>query len=81
VNDVESSSGADLSAVTHGHARPNRNDCNESVSRLARVAKNALMNGDSPHVVRLLDRLSGLVMAEDRPIATSDDRWEPTDAN
>ena len=78
MNDIESGNGADLSAVTHGHARRN---CNEVVPRLARVAKNALMNGDFPHVVRLLDRLSGWVVAEEPPIVTGDDLPELTGTN
>jgi hypothetical protein len=82
VNDIESSKSADLSAVTHGHARRNCNECNEVVPRLARVAKNALMNGDFPHVVRLLDRLSGSVVADDGPpVETGDDQPESTEAN
>ena len=34
------------------------NDCNEVTPRLARVAKNALLNGDFPRVIGILDRLS-----------------------
>ena len=41
-----------------GHAGPICNDCNEVVPRLARVAKNALLNGDFPRVIAILDRLS-----------------------
>jgi integrase len=46
--------------ATSGHAGPNCNDCNEARARLARVAKNALLNGDFPRVVSILDQLSGL---------------------
>jgi hypothetical protein len=41
-----------------GHAGPSCNDCNEVVPRLARVAKNALLNGDFPRAIAILDRLS-----------------------
>ena len=41
-----------------GHAGPICNDCNEVVPRLARVAKNALLNGDFPRAIAILDRLS-----------------------
>ena len=51
------------------------------VPRLARVAKNALMNGDFPHVVRLLDRLSGMVVIDQSPIVSGDDPTDSTDAN
>jgi hypothetical protein len=81
VNDIESSKDADLTAVTHGHARPNCNECNEVVPRLARVAKNALMNGDFPHVARCLDRLAGRAAADEPAVVTGDERVEPTDAN
>jgi hypothetical protein len=79
VNDIESSNGADLSAVTHGHARPNCNECNEVVLRLARVAKNALMNGDFPHVMRLLDQLAGWVVADEPAVLYGDDRVDAAD--
>lgn len=46
--------------VASGHAGPNCNDCNEVTSRLARVAKNALLNGDFPRVIGILDTLSSL---------------------
>lgn len=44
--------------VTLCHAGPKCNDCNEVTPRLARVAKNALLNGDFPRVIGILDRLS-----------------------
>ena len=47
--------------ATAGHAGPicnDCNDCNEVTPRLARVAKNALLNGDFPRVLAILDRLS-----------------------
>ena len=70
-----------MSAVTNGHARRNCNEGNEVVPRLARVAKNALMNGDFPHVVRLLDQLSGWVVVDEPAIVTGDGRVKPTNAN
>jgi len=48
--------------VTSGLAGPICNDCNEVTPRLARVAKNALLNGDFPRVIAILDRLSGRSM-------------------
>ena len=48
-----------------GHARPNCNDCNEVTPRLARVAKNALLNGDFPRVIGILDRLSSLGLSDE----------------
>jgi hypothetical protein len=47
-----------LGEVTSGRAGPICNDCNEVTPRLARVAKNALLNGDFPRVLSILDRLS-----------------------
>jgi hypothetical protein len=47
-----------LDAATVGHGSPICNDCNEVTPRLARVAKNALLNGDFPRVIEILDRLS-----------------------
>lgn len=44
--------------ATSSHIGPICNDCNEVVPRLARVAKNALLNSDFPRVVAILDRLS-----------------------
>ena len=44
--------------ATAGHGSPICNDCNEVTPRLARVAKNALLNGDFPRVIEILDRLS-----------------------
>jgi hypothetical protein len=43
--------------VTSGHAGPICNDCNEVTPRLARVAKNAFLNGDFPRVIAILDRI------------------------
>ena len=48
-----------------GHARPNCNDCNEVTPRLARVAKNALLNGDFPRVIGILDQLSALGLSDE----------------
>ena len=48
-----------LDESTSSHVGPNCNDCNEVTPRLARVAKNALLNGDFPRVIGILDRLSG----------------------
>lgn len=47
-----------LDESTSGHAGPNCNDCNDVRARLARVAKNALLNGDFPRVISILERLS-----------------------
>jgi hypothetical protein len=47
-----------LEDATAGHGSPICNDCNEVTPRLARVAKNALLNGDFPRVIEILDRLS-----------------------
>jgi hypothetical protein len=58
-------------AVTSGHAGPNCNDCNGVTSRLARVAKNALLNGDFPRVIGILDQLSSLGMSGDDSKAAS----------
>ena len=44
--------------ATAGHGSPICNDCNEVTPRLARVAKNALLNGDFPRVIAILDRLA-----------------------
>ena len=44
--------------ATSGHVGLICNDCNEVTPRLARVAKNALLNGDFPRVIAILDRLS-----------------------
>jgi hypothetical protein len=38
--------------------------------RLARVAKNALLNGDFPRVIEILDRLSSSRVAEDAEAAS-----------
>ena len=46
-----------LDESTSGHAGPKYNECNEVTPRLARVAKNALLNGDFPRVIAILDRL------------------------
>jgi hypothetical protein len=50
--------------ATAGHGGPICNDCNEVTPRLARVAKNALLNGDFPRVIDILDRLSRSRFAE-----------------
>jgi hypothetical protein len=42
-----------------GHAGPIGNDCKEVTPRLARIAKNALLNGDLPRVISILDALAG----------------------
>lgn len=47
-----------------GHGGPICNDCNEVTPRLARVAKNALLNGDFPRAIEILDRLSRGQVAE-----------------
>ena len=80
MNDIESSKNVDLSAVTHGHTRRNCNECN-AVRRLARVAKNALMNGDFRYVVRFLDQLARRVGMDEPAVVTGDDRDKSTDAN
>ena len=50
---------AGFEEATSGHTCRICNDCNEVVPRLAGVAKNALLNGDFPRVLEILDRLSG----------------------
>jgi hypothetical protein len=47
-----------LGESTSGHAGPKCNECNEVTPRLAAVAKNALLNGDFPRAIEILDRLS-----------------------
>ena len=47
-----------LDESTSGHAGPKCNECNEVTPRLAGVAKNALLNGDFPRVIAILDRLA-----------------------
>ena len=53
-----------LDEATSSHVGPNCNDCNEVTPRLARVAKNALLNGDFPRVIGILDRLSSLGLSD-----------------
>ena len=53
-----SSEAAEFDEATSSHTGPICNDCNEVVPRLARVAKNALLNGDFPRVISILDQLS-----------------------
>jgi hypothetical protein len=55
---------ADLSASIDIHKRAQCNDCNEVV-RLAAVAKNALMNGDFPRVIAVLDVVARLSVRSD----------------
>ena len=52
----------DMGAIREGDARSHCNDCNE-VARLGRVARNALMNGDFPRVIAVLDVLASLAGA------------------
>ena len=59
-----------LEDATSGHAGSLCNDCNEVTPRLARVAKNALLNGDFPRVIEILDRLSNSRAAEDAEAAS-----------
>jgi len=47
-----------LDESTSGHASPKCNECNEVTPRLARVAKNVLLNGDFPRAIAILDRLA-----------------------
>ena len=56
--------------ATAGQGGPICNDCNEVTPRLARVAKNALLNGDFPRVIEILDRLSSSRVAEDAEAAS-----------
>jgi hypothetical protein len=56
-NDKESTA---FDVSTASHAGPFCNECNEVTPRLARVAKNALLNGDFPRVISILDQLSDL---------------------
>jgi hypothetical protein len=53
-----SSEAAGFEEATSGHTGPICNDCNEVTPRLARVAKNALLNGDFPRVIAILDELA-----------------------
>ena len=62
--------GRGLEDATAGHASPICNDCNEVTPRLARVAKNALLNGDFPRAIEILDRLSRGWCAEARQAAS-----------
>jgi hypothetical protein len=59
-----------LEDATAGQGSPICNDCNEVTPRLARVAKNALLNGDFPRVIDILDRLSRGRLAEAREAAS-----------
>jgi hypothetical protein len=64
-----------LNEATSGHAGPKCNECNEVTPRLAAVAKNALLNGDFPRVIAILDRLSArAVRAEDAGVQESERR-------
>lgn len=64
-----------LDKVTSGHAGPTCNECNEVTPRLAAVAKNALLNGDFPRVIAILDRLSArAVRAEDAGVQEGEGR-------
>ncbi len=64
-----------LDESTSGHASPKCNECNEVTPRLAAVAKNALLNGDFPRVIEILDRLSARAVA-----ASSADQRRPSQA-
>lgn len=59
--------------ATAAHACPICNDCNEVVPRLARVAKNALLNGDFPRVIAIL----GLLIDGAQPAKGSSLRQRP----
>jgi hypothetical protein len=54
-----------LDEATSSHVGPNCNDCNEVTPRLARVAKNAHLNGDFPRVIGILDRLSSQGLSDE----------------
>jgi hypothetical protein len=58
MNRTKSHQSEGLGESTSGHAGPKCNECNKVTARLARVAKNALLNGDFPRVIAILDRLS-----------------------
>src|SRR6185369_9378437 len=49
---------AGVDGATADQNSPLCNDCNEVTPRLALVAKNALLNGDFPRIIEILDRLS-----------------------
>jgi hypothetical protein len=57
--------------VKHGYVRSRCNDCNEVVARLTAVAKNALLNGDFPRVLRVLEELGGRNARTTPPKATT----------
>jgi hypothetical protein len=46
-----------LAVLKRGFGRVYCNECSERVSRLARVAKNALVNADFPRLLALLERM------------------------
>jgi hypothetical protein len=48
---------AGLAVPKRGFGRVYCNECNERASRLARVAKNALVNADFPRLLALLERM------------------------
>lgn len=58
MNSSKTAENGDLDQSTPGHVRPNCNECNEVTPRLAIVAKNALLNGDFPRVIAILDQLA-----------------------
>ena len=64
--------------ATSCHGGPICNDCNEVTPRLAGVAKNALLNGDFPRVIAILDRLS-FPTAGVRQIGTQKDESDATE--
>jgi len=59
-----------LDGATAGQNSPLCNDCNEVTPRLALVAKNALLNGDFPRVIEILDRLTGSAYADTITVGT-----------
>ncbi len=57
----EASHSNDLAASSDRYKRAECNDCNEA-ARLARVAKNALLNRDFPRVIAVLDLVAALAV-------------------
>ena len=64
---TRTSEAAGFEGATSSHAGPICNDCNEVVPRLARVAKNALLNGDFPRVIAILDQMAERPERADEP--------------
>jgi hypothetical protein len=56
-----------LDRSTSAHEWRNRKDCNGTTAPLARVAKNAVVNGDFPSAIAILDELASIAAAAVNP--------------